>query len=805
MKKLTKFSLLIFVMLGSFIGCTDKDEYFQRPEWLEAPIYSVLQEKGNFTNYLKCVDRTLFAYTLKGGGYYTVFAPDDAAFESFLNGKTVDQLSDSVVKRIVAYSIVYNNYTFDRLTDVLSAGWDTLTSIKKKTAFYDPIRRETVSGKTIWVYDISSYVIGDFNYKYVPFYLSRVFESNRSAAEAASDYGLFYSSPYTGSNIQSATITQKDIVCENGVVHVINQVIEPLPTLEKLLDNPEYSEFKSLINKAGTTGEPYFITYQYNKSATEFYQKAMPDKNIDEVYLKYYSGLAVNLNGESYGTGIKQAEQGGSTVFAPSNVAIQKFYNEKLKDYYPDGIQTVSKDILGYFINAQMTNDLVWPGDYKGSMNSYGEFLNGKGNRGEAFNKNNYKDIKPASNGFFFGSDNYIKSRYFESVFSEILLNPSNRLLNTAFTEYFANTLKEELMKCELNGYTQENYTVLLPSDSLLTAEGFSWIWLSASNKYGFAHSLSGSSLGNFDVNTRIQRLIRSHIFKRLKNEQVNCALTAFTTDPAFSSAYAGYSYAVNEYGDMVRYYTTNTGEQRIQMLGNYDENDWVVAKPYKSFMNGQVFKINKMLQYSRRNVYPNVAEGYKTQDLITYILKMTEATQNPNVATFKNYLIQCLKGDESNELAGLSADMVLTVFMPTNTAMAKAQANGDVPSYTLVSSGDVPARLKATKFVLHHILKGKVFVDDGLSYIMPNNEVITEETWPTVLKDVVDNTYLSVRKDAEGKLLVSTKSVNSDKKLSNVVKTAKVVRGVKRSNFFASKAVLHEIDDYMVYSKVIQ
>jgi hypothetical protein len=240
-------------------------------------------------------------------------------------------------------------------------------------------------------------------------------------------------------------------------------------------------------------------------------------------------------------------------------------------------------------------------------------------------------------------------------------------------------------------------------------------------------------------------------------------------------------------------------------MLGNYDENDWVVAKPYKSFMNGQVFKINKMLQYSRRNVYPNVAEGYKTQDLITYILKMTEATQNPNVATFKNYLIQCLKGDESNELAGLSADMVLTVFMPTNTAMAKAQANGDVPSYTLVSSGDVPARLKATKFVLHHILKGKVFVDDGLSYIMPNNEVITEETWPTVLKDVVDNTYLSVRKDAEGKLLVSTKSVNSDKKLSNVVKTAKVVRGVKRSNFFASKAVLHEIDDYMVYSKVIQ
>ena len=808
MKTRAKLSILFLTALGFLFSCTDKDAYYERPEWLEAPVYQVLAEKGNFTNYLRCVDRTLFAETLKGGGLYTIFAPNDEAFKTWLSSKgvtSVDQLSDSVVNSIVSYSIVYNSYTLNRLTDVLSGGWDSLTSIKKKTTYYEPIRRETMNGRQIWVYDIASFTQGDNNYKYVPLYLNRVFERSRSAAQAAADFGIFYPTPYTGKNVQSASILTSDIVCENGVVHEINQVIEPLPTLEQLLDDPDYSLFKSMINKTGSTGESYFITYQYNEAVTKYFQKAMPDKNIDQVYLKYYSGVAVNLNGERYGTSARQAEQGGYTLFAPNNAAVMKFYNEKLKDYFPEGIDKLSRDVLMYFINAQMIDDLVWPGDFKGSMNSLGEFFNGKGNRGADFDKNMYPEIAPASNGFFYGSTNYIKSRFFETVFTEILLNSKFNLANLAFTEFYANTLREELMKCELNGYTQENYTILLPSDSLLAADGFRWEWLAGSNKYGFLHSFSGSSMGNFDVNTRIQRLIRSHIFKRLKNEQVDCAITKFETDPAFASAYGGYSYAVNDYGDMVRYLTTPTGEQRIQMLGNFDENEWVVATPHKTFMNGQVFRVNKLLQYSRRNQFPSTVDGYKSQDLITYILKMTAAAQNPNVAVFKNYMVQCLKGDESNELAGLSADMVLTIFMPTNAAMNRAVAAGDLPVYTLVASGDAPARIKATQFVLHHIVKGKVFVDDGLSYIMPNREVITEETWPTVLKDVVDNTYLAIRKTNDGRLEVSTQSSATGKAFSQVVKKGTVTRGIRRSNYFSAKSVLHEIDEYMVYKKVIQ
>jgi len=143
-----------------------------------------------------------------------------------------------------------------------------------------------------------------------------------------------------------------------------------------------------------------------------------------------------------------------------------------------------------------MVAEPVWPLSYKGIINSTGEFLNGKGATGEAFNKANYIKIALASNGFFYGSDNYIKSRYFETVYTEILLNLNYSLLNTAFTEYFIETLKEEILKCELNGYTQENYTVLMPTNAQLVVDGFSWTWIAASTKFGFVNTQNGNRFG---------------------------------------------------------------------------------------------------------------------------------------------------------------------------------------------------------------------------------------------------------------------------------------------------------------------
>ena len=209
---------------------------------------------------------------------------------------------------------------------------------------------------------------------------------------------------------------------------------------------------------------------------------------------------------------------------------------------------------------------------------------------------------------------------------------------------------------------------------------------------------------------------------------------------------------------------------------------------------------IDKLPQYSRRVSLPSAPEGYKSRNLVDYILDAS--SKNVYMDKFKNYLLLCLKG-ETSDLVGLSNDVTYTIFMPTNAAMDNAVKNGDLPDYTLLQSGDAAAKVKATKFILYHILKGKEFVDDGLSYIMPNDQVIKEETWSTALKDVTDNTYLAVRKDASGNLIVSSQSLSAGKIYSAKVRTATVTRGITRSNFFGGKAVIHEINDYLVYKKI--
>jgi len=420
MRNLMKIPVLLSLVMFLLVGCTsDKDAFFERPSWLEPPIYQVLQKQGKFTNYLKCVDRTLYASILKTGGLYTVFAPNDEAFTKYLAGKnyaSVSDIPDTLVSKIVSYSIVYNNYSYAHLTDILSGQWDSISSTKKKTTYYEPIHQEKYLGNTVWVFDVPLYSNGIQNNKYLPMYLRPVFEQSRSAAQAAEDFGMFYSTPYTGKNIQSATILTQDMIAQNGVAHEVDQVLEPLPTLEKLLNHPDFSEFKSIINQTGVTGSPYFITYATNSTLTTFFRTAYPEKNIGDIYMKYYSGISVNLNAEKTGVTDLLAEQGGNTLFAPDNAAVTRFYHERLESFYPGGIQKVPAQILSYFINSQMTTDMIWPDSYRGSMNYNDEFFNGKGNLGSEFDKSNYSLIAPASNGLFYGSKSCIKSSYFETV-----------------------------------------------------------------------------------------------------------------------------------------------------------------------------------------------------------------------------------------------------------------------------------------------------------------------------------------------------------------------------------------------------
>jgi hypothetical protein len=354
----------------------------------------------------------------------------------------------------------------------------------------------------------------------------------------------------------------------------------------------------------------------------------------------------------------------------------------------------------------------------------------------------------------------------------------------------------EDFVKCELNGYTEENYTVLLPSDEQLKADGFDWVWPAGASAYEFTHSREG-------VNpvVRIERLIRSHVFKRVKSTSIK----DFTGNP--SGGYEGYAYAVNDYGDMIRY-----KNNEIQMMGNYTTGEVVTATKVKEFSNGQVFTVDKLLQYAEE------ADDYKDKPLVESIKRAAE--ENPDIKIAADYLAYLLETGKYS----LNEEALWTILLPTNAQMEELQK---IEEYVIITDGGVPqkryvylplATIKSEeaegdgsdpvrqwsksvddikKFLQYHIIPGILYINDEYPDVVFNmGRVQPDAVATTALKDGLNNTFVGIRKDAgSGNNLQFSSHGHSAEE-----KTISVVKGVKRSNIFAPKAVIHEVDGYLMY-----
>ena len=97
-------------------SCQDNLSYYDTPESLKGSIYETLQERGNYTIFLKGVDMAGYAPILQGKGVYTVMAPNDEAFAAYLKNEcgvnSIEELSAETVKKLIGFHILY--YSFDK-------------------------------------------------------------------------------------------------------------------------------------------------------------------------------------------------------------------------------------------------------------------------------------------------------------------------------------------------------------------------------------------------------------------------------------------------------------------------------------------------------------------------------------------------------------------------------------------------------------------------------------------------------------------------------------------------------------------
>src|SRR5690606_11432714 len=166
---------------------------------------------------------------------------------------------DAIAEQIVRYALVYNAFQTNHISDYQSnLGWEEGLGFRRRTAYYDGFRREKVKidgvEKEIIVgtsnrnnvtvnFGTPYYVDRDNNNKYVTYFHEKYRQFNSLSVD---DYQFFYPSLATSNFFfMGGAVAKTDIIAENGVIHEVDAVTLPRPSLDQSLkENEEYSFFR---------------------------------------------------------------------------------------------------------------------------------------------------------------------------------------------------------------------------------------------------------------------------------------------------------------------------------------------------------------------------------------------------------------------------------------------------------------------------------------------------------------------------------------------------------------------------------
>ncbi len=846
---------LLVSSLLFFGACENEfDKYYEEPNWIESNAYDVLQGEGRFSNYLQLVDKTLYAKQLKGAGSYTFFAPNDDAFAAWLSEKGYASVADvpaDVASDIVSYTMVYNQYEALHLGDLWSGGtWEGNIGLtyRKQTPSYKTLYKELRPGDSdsIYVYEgfQSTFNQDMFDHRYLHIYTDAYFRAN---GLVQTDYETVYPgsawSPEVG-NVHGASIVTGNIYACNGVVHELNQVVEMPKTLDEMIvqygeddsrSTEGWSTLKEMLYNKFADGSYQFMQYTENPQAALYFQKMYPEKEAElgSVYARNYdvANLMIAPNFNEYvttGDATERTEGSGYTLFLPKKDVFKNYIeNDVLKYTKNKSFNELSEQVIQTVIRSHMSRTMVWPSGFATAKNVArdinGEFINGIGRSGIGFGEFgvDLNNIEVASNALVYHIDHVIKSGLFESVYGRILLDPSfsytQLLLATSslYTKLTENTpYANGLNTTNYTGVDERyQYALLLAPDQLLKDDGFTYDVLNTTFKNEEINS--GASI---QAPERINRLVNSGVFIREISPEDDAypeKVDFFNQPAALAGDYDGWGFLVNYYGELVRY---KNGQ--LQAYGNIKDGTVanVTLDNEKSYVNGAVYTIDRLLNYSPRETQTAEVTGWEQpilEDAITEYLRA-----HSDCSLFKKYWDATYVKEQLRNY--LSSSAHYTILVPTDTFMQEAINLGYIPTVASITpitnsdgtqtAPDVNKVVAAANFLLGHMLEGGVYVDDGMERVYEAEAHYTSSSSTTSIRltegslDLVNaKTYVKISKDkANGNRLKFTARDLEYGQSTPVIGIASqkgtntVVRHIDDSNIPARLSVIHKFDGFL-------
>lgn len=229
----------------TMLSCSDDDNNTNE----QKTIADIAMSNPDFSTLVTALNRTGLTETLDGTGQFTVFAPTNAAFDTFFaslgEDVTVNNVDEGVLKTVLLNHVIGS--------EIKSTAIPTSAYVSTLSPINSAANAPTIS----------------------------MFVQKTGAVVSLNGGST---TPRKG-----AEVTTPDVDASNGVIHIVNRVIQIPTIVDHAIANPNFSTLTSLLVEQGlvptlseTTGSPFTVFAPVNTA-------------FDSATLNLYSGLSNDL------------------------------------------------------------------------------------------------------------------------------------------------------------------------------------------------------------------------------------------------------------------------------------------------------------------------------------------------------------------------------------------------------------------------------------------------------------------------------------------------------------------------------
>lgn len=435
--------LLLCILFSLLTGCKEvyEQEKFQRPEWLPGKLYTAVLVQKNLSLFTECLQLTGLDTILDVSGSWTVFAPTDEALRQYLSENNYSGLSaipKEQLEKMVKFHIIQNPWSLGQLKTLGMNGWRTKDdanvnsyAYKRETILKNPNEKYWIQRQKKKEFIVSDSAIAErykrvytSSRKYVPLFYDEYLAVNGLTSE---DYRFYFNRAYEPGNVYyaGAKIVQSDIFAENGFVHIIDRVVNPLLNAKERLEGVKPGESYQLFLEMVYW---YYPKFDPNMIATNQQPGVRFGAVVDTLWDLNYASLAFNPQKERFDI-LNQTLVKHNGLIAPTDDSFRAFIDGVLtrKSGFPhwNDHKSLPADVVDLIIAQNFKSSPFYP-----SKSQYQKIFK----ESSRYHQNEESIIRAdfGSNSTFIGLDTYIPDRVFTSVTGPVFCRPAFSIFRQA-------------------------------------------------------------------------------------------------------------------------------------------------------------------------------------------------------------------------------------------------------------------------------------------------------------------------------------------------------------------------------------